>query len=67
MYTVIEGSDAIKGLALENGKIYYPNAKKDWKILILLQCILKNIVLSSSPRHTFFLFTVCLYNHYYLN
>ena len=29
---IIEGSDAIRGLALENGKNYCPNAKKDWKI-----------------------------------
>ena len=30
--SLIEGSVAIRGLALENGKIYCPNAKKDWKI-----------------------------------
>ena len=28
----IEGSDAIRGLAIENGKNYRPNAKKDWKV-----------------------------------
>ena len=28
----IEGSDAIRGLALKNEKNYCPNAKKVWKI-----------------------------------
>ena len=27
-----EGSDAIRGLVLENAKNYCPNAKKNWKI-----------------------------------
>ena len=32
LITVIDGSDAIRGLALENAKKYCPNGKKYWKV-----------------------------------